>query len=542
MRLLFSLLVAASLCVLLVRSAGPLRLTDEQDHVTRDRYRRELTLEQREIEYHKQLHLRQDEMVAKMRRKGPYNTSTATPINPDDLSALQALYQSTNGPQWNNKTGWLKGDPCASEWFGVYCIEGHVLQLNLAYNSLSGPLPASLSMLRSLQVIRVYSNVITGEIPRGLFSISSLQVLDVNTNQITGAIPSVVNLGNLTQLVLYGNNIRSVFPREFNAPKLQMLEISSNSFSGNLPDGLSASTGLTDLVVSRNAFTGGFPASYGKLTKLQRMWTFYNNFDQPTIPSSYQNLVNLVEVQADGLSGELPDWIGTSWSKLQNLVLINGMLSGSFPSSLCSSKEMLSLRLFNNSLKGELPDCICNMRKITDIELSDNQLTGKIPDAFQDCRSLESLYLSRNNLSDTFPKTLSTQANLTVIDVSSNGLYGTVPNTLDKLPYIAELAICFNMFSDVEKGLDNFFKRIADYTCLFYNNPWSCPTTATIPKECSAACSSCNAKAQHQSCSACVQSSDCGWCEAGENCLEGTSQGPGMTYSCTPSNWKMGSC
>lgn len=521
---------------------GPIRLSSKEDMILRDKYRRETMLEQREVEYHKQLRKDQEKLAANLRRpRGAYRD---TPTNPDDYDAIVALYHSTNGPQWANNTGWLKGDPCSSPyWFGIYCINGRVLQINLPYNDLSGPLPSTLSRASALQVVRLYDNLITGEFPLGLFTLQSLQILDVSTNQITGGLPSVIDMANLTQLTLFDNQMKGVFTKVIRAPNLQILEVSSNSFSDNLPEGLSQSTGLTDLVVSRNSFTGSLPASYGKLGKLQKLWIFYNNFDRPTIPDSYQQLVNLVEVQADGLSGPLPQWIGSSWRKIQYLILINGWLSGSYPVSLCDCKDMVSLRLFNNSLKGEIPDCICNMDKMKDIELSDNQFTGQIPDLFQGCRNMETMFFSRNNFTGTLPRSLGGVVNLTVVDVSGNGLYGTVPNSFNKLTYIAELAICFNMFSDVENGLDDFFKRIKDYTCLFYNNPWSCPLTTTVPKACSATCSTCNAGAQHESCSECVKSSECGWCQKGLNCLkQGSSQEPETYYKCMSEDWKVGSC
>ena len=501
-------------------------------------------LEEREVEFHKQLHYEQDKKVAAMRRphRGAYRD---TPINQDDYDAIVALYHSTGGAKWANSTGWLKGNPCSSPyWYGIYCLQGRVLQINLVYNQLIGSLPSSLERLSALQVIRLYSNQLTGEIPPGLFNIKSLQVLDVDTNQLTGTLPSEVNLDNLTELVLYGNSIEGKFPNTFHAPKLQILEVSTNSLTGDLPEGLSESKDLTQLVVSRNAFTGVIPESYGSLTKLQRLWTFYNNFGQATIPNSFQQLVNLVEIQADDLYGPMPDWIGTSWSKIQYLILINGHLSGEFPQSLCNCKDMISLRLFNNSLKGELPNCICEMEKMTDIEISDNQFTGSIPDNFQGCRSLVTMYFSRNNFSGAFPGSLSGIANLTVIDVSQNGLYGTIPNSINQLKdSIAQFAICFNMFSAVESGMDDFFKRIVDYTCLFYNNPWSCPMSTKVPKECTATCSTCNVQAQHASCSACVQASGCGWCQKGQNCLEtGSNQGPDTYFQCMPEDWKVGTC
>lgn len=531
-------------CMLLMVEAS---IPQQQQLIEEAQQRRELMLEEREAEYHKELQLKHEKKMAALRveqQQRSRGKGRVTPINPDDHSAILDLYQSTGGPKWANNSGWMKGDPCTDIWFGIYCIDGRVLQINLVYNQLVGQLPSSLNRLSELQVIRLYSNFLSGEIPPGLFSLKSLQVLDVNSNQLSGTIPSRIDLANLTDLILYGNNIKGEFPTTFHAPKLQLLEVSSNSFSGNLPEGLSESTDLTQLVVSRNAFTGGLPSSYGSLVKLERLWTFYNNFDRPEIPESYRSFVNLVEIQADGLSGEMPQWIGSSWRKLKYLIVINGWLSGNFPESLCGCKDMISLRLFNNSLSGELPDCICQMEKMTDIEISDNQFTGNIPDNFQGCRSLETMYFSRNNFTGKFPVSLGELVNLTVIDVSTNGLYGTIPNSINKLSeVIANFAICFNMFSDIESGVDDFFKRIVDYTCLFYNNPWSCPMSTTVPKECSASCSTCNAPAQRQSCSTCVQKSPgCGWCQVGQNCLEAYNKRPDSYYKCKLGDWRVGGC
>jgi len=39
--------------------------------------------------------------------------------NPDDVAAVKSLYKSTNGPNWRVQTGWMKGDPCSSQWHGI---------------------------------------------------------------------------------------------------------------------------------------------------------------------------------------------------------------------------------------------------------------------------------------------------------------------------------------------------------------------------------------------------------------------------------------
>lgn len=528
-------LVAAAVLVSAASSRAPLSV---EDMILRDQHRRNDELVRREAEYHKELHTRGDKMAASLRQpRGAYQD---TPTNPDDREALEAFYHSTGGPKWANNTGWLKGDPCTYPfWYGLYCINGRVLQINMVYNNLDGPLPTSISKMTALQVIRLYSNMLTGEIPETLFTMQSLQIVDFNSNSLTGVFPSTIRMANLTQLILYANNFKGEFP-SFDSPKLQLLEVSSNAFSGNLPEGIARATSLTEIVVSRNMFTGVLPSSYGALTNLQKLWTFMNNFDRSPIPESYKQLVNLQDVQADGLNGEIPMWLG-SWTKLQYLVLVDGWLTGGFPESLCNCRDMLSLRLFNNSLTGTLPSCFCDMDKMVDFEVSDNQFSGELPNQFRGCRSMENFYVSRNNITGQFPSTIGYPVNMTVIDISSNAFYGTIPNTIENLQEtIADFAICYNMFSDVESGVSRFFDRIRDYSCLFYNNPWSCPLSTQVPKECTATCSNCNTPTNRGACGACVKVSGCGWCDLGQNCLMGDNRGPDSAYKCKMQDWKAG--
>ena len=38
-------------------------------------------------------------------------------------TALEDLYNSTNGIDWTHSQNWLVGDPCDNLWYGVYCSE-----------------------------------------------------------------------------------------------------------------------------------------------------------------------------------------------------------------------------------------------------------------------------------------------------------------------------------------------------------------------------------------------------------------------------------
>lgn len=534
--------VLATLIVLLALVAQyASALPSREDLAQKARRDAEDSIIRMEMQYHKELHTEQEKLVLSMQRAHSKKPLKRVETNPNDVAALKALYNSTNGAKWNNNTGWLKGDPCHYPfWYGLYCAYGRVLQINLVYNGLSGPLPAELAKADAVQVMRFYSNLISGKIPKEILSMPSLQIFDVNTNIVSGTLPSEITSKSLQHLVFYSNQMEGEFPSSFNTPQLQSLEGSSNQFTGSLPESLSGSKNLSQLVVSRNLLTGSLPESYGNLANLQKLWIFNNNFEKPSIPNSWQGMTGLLEIQADGIFGELPSWLGDKWSKLQRAVIVNGLLTGNFPDSLCNCRDMVELRLFNNSLSGDLPDCMCQLRSLTDIELSDNGFTGPLPECIGDIRGLENVAFARNKMSGTFPSSLGYLQNLTALDLSGNMFYGSIPNTIDNLQLIAEFAVCYNKFSAIESGVDNFFNRIKNYGCLFYSNPWSCPLEVTVPKECQARCSDCNSGEKHSSCSSCVKDNYCGWCSQGGNCLEGNEQGPDSIYQCPKNDWTSG--
>ena len=68
-----------------------------------------------------------------------------------ERDALIALYNSTDGANWGNNTNWLGAMGTECTWNGVTCDGGHVQQLGLAHNELSGSIPAELENLSALR-------------------------------------------------------------------------------------------------------------------------------------------------------------------------------------------------------------------------------------------------------------------------------------------------------------------------------------------------------------------------------------------------------
>lgn len=69
--------------------------------------------------------------------------------------ALVALYQDTNGSNWNTKSNWLGAAGSEDTWYGIHITSGNVTSIDLADNNLVGSIPPELSDLTELKELRL---------------------------------------------------------------------------------------------------------------------------------------------------------------------------------------------------------------------------------------------------------------------------------------------------------------------------------------------------------------------------------------------------
>ena len=187
-----------------------------------------------------------------------------------ERDALIALYNSTDGDNWYDNSGWLEPAGTECDWYGVTCDGGRVQVLVLDNNQLSGSIPPELANLPNLTKLSLYANQLSGSIPPELENLSSLEVLYLDGNQLSGSIPAELgNLSSLERLYLDSNQLSGSIPPELgNLSSLEQLFMNNNHLDGSIPPELGDLSNLQQLSLESNQLSGSIPAELENLSAL----------------------------------------------------------------------------------------------------------------------------------------------------------------------------------------------------------------------------------------------------------------------------------
>ena len=329
-------------------------------------------------------------------------TSAAT-----DREALVALYNATDGPNWDNNENWLSDAPL-DEWYGVTTNDdGRVTGLFLRENELnwrylrdgsSGEIPPKLGNLASLRVLYLPGNLLTGEIPPELGNLANLRILDLASNHLSGEIPPELgSLASLQVLELSENALIGEIPLELDDLLLTLEEIGldDNQFGGCISSVLSNAAG----------YDGEIPVCIPEDNPgdTEVLIALYNAWGQPDHLDNWQSREPLVR------------WEGVS---------------------VDDTGRVAALDLADEGLTGEISPELGNLANLRVLNLKDNDLSGKIPPELGGLASLQSLSLGGNQLTGEIPPELGSLASLQKLDLSGNDLTGELSAQLSGLPSV----------------------------------------------------------------------------------------------------------
>ncbi|XP_009364799.2 LOW QUALITY PROTEIN: probable LRR receptor-like serine/threonine-protein kinase At2g16250 [Pyrus x bretschneideri] len=308
----------------------------------------------------------------------------------------------------------IKADPC-SFWNGVTCSKnGRVTVITvsgLRRTRLGRRNPRfavdSLANFTLLSIFNASGFALPGSIPDWFGQrLGALQVLDLSSASVTGPIPqSLGNLKNLTALYLSGNGITGILPSALiNITQLEILDLSRNAITGSIPSGFANLGKLKSLDLSSNFLSGPVPPGLGTLSWLK------------FLDLSDNSLTDLIPVQFSNLS------------RLVELNLTTNSLSGSLPAELRGLRSLRRMEIGDNNLEGPVPQGLfSSLVRLEVLVLSRNKFNGAIPGALWSLPSLRFLDVSRNNFTGTLLG-LGSNASVrgAVFNLSSNLLYGNL--------------------------------------------------------------------------------------------------------------------
>lgn len=266
-----------------------------------------------------------------------------------------------------------------------------LMNLSLMTCNLVGPIPDFLGRMASLTNLKLAYNSLTGEIPAS-FSGASLQTLWLNNQKppgITGSIDIITTMTMLTDAWLHGNSFTGPIPDSIGAcVSLKDLVLNGNQLVGLIPENLTTLPQLQSLQLENNMLMGPIP-------KVTFNFTYDPNpFCQatPGIPCApevtalldFLSFVNYPSKLTSGWSGNDPctsSWSGVACShgKVSSIILSNWKLSGSISPSVGDLTNLVMIRLDRNNLTGTIPESLTNLKLLETLNVSENNFAPPLP-------------------------------------------------------------------------------------------------------------------------------------------------------------------
>ncbi|CAO2166814.1 unnamed protein product [Urochloa humidicola] len=148
-------------------------------------------------------------------------------------------------------------------------------------NQLTGPMSESLFSAKMNLIHVIFdNNKFTGPIPASIGQVTSLQIIRLDHNQFSGPVPdSIGNLSNLMELSLANNLLDGTLPDLSSVTQLDYVDLSNNNFpSSPAPGWFSTLTSLNSIFMENDDLTGTIPSALFSLSNLQQVSLARNAF------------------------------------------------------------------------------------------------------------------------------------------------------------------------------------------------------------------------------------------------------------------------
>ncbi|QHO40048.1 Receptor-like protein [Arachis hypogaea] len=319
--------------------------------------------------------------------------------------------------------------------------------LDLAGNMFEGQI--ELDMLSKLQKLTLLGlgggnklSFLEGKNTSNVTFPSQIQTLDLSSFNLVRFPNFIQHLQELTDLFLSDNSIKTIPSWLWNKTTLQILDISNNLLMGEISPSICNLQSLVELVLSSNDLVGMIPSCLGSFSQSLQLLDVSGNKLTGNIPQIYEkgNVLQFIDFSSNKLYGQLPRAL-VNCRMLEFLDVRHNHFNDSFPfwlGSLPKLKDVIQSDIaeididshpFSMSNKGVVMDYLGSqyLHHMVAIDLSCNKISGEIPDIMGSLNGLVVLNLSNNMFTGSIPSFFGKLSNLEVLDLSLNSLSGNIP-------------------------------------------------------------------------------------------------------------------
>lgn len=249
-------------------------------------------------------------------------------------------------------------------------------------NIFHGIIPQTFSKGSRLTILNLNDNQLEGSVPLSLVNCSFLEVLDVGNNRINGIFPAWLGaLSELQVLILRSNIFHGPITysvTRFPFPKLRILDLSNNEFTGVLPTRYFQNFQAMMHGNNNSAEGGNMYINYGNEYYSAILTVKGVNMEMEKV----LNIFTTIDLSGNKFQGRIPEVVG-KLNSLKGLNFSHNKLTGLIPYSLENLTQLESLDLSSNKVAGQIPRQLTSLNFLQVLNLSQNQLVGPIPQGKQ---------------------------------------------------------------------------------------------------------------------------------------------------------------
>lgn len=326
----------------------------------------------------------------------------ATVSRATDSLALVKFFESAGGASWTNP--WPVGDNTTpiNAWNGVVTevIDGQlrVTELRLWEQNISGPIPAEIDYLSELTLFHAGGgNSITGPLPQSITKLTKLNQLSLFRNNIEGTLPAGLgDMPALTLLHLDGNRLTGDIPSSLllNAQWLSWSGILKQQDDYGFTNAVQAGE-RTVLLKLRAATDGDNWQRKWDITKDESEW---GGIMLHTTDDGIRRVLE-INLWDNNMTGQLPDEMG-SLSIVRQIHMGGNNLTGPLPASMANLSELIMLAFPNNQMSGEISENFGDIETLASFWINDNNFSGAVPQKLLDHPKWGSWDFARNNFTN----------------------------------------------------------------------------------------------------------------------------------------------